>query len=81
MFVLGIETSCDETAASVIGPEGVCSDVVYTQEIHQKFGGDSAANSFHDGVISGIAITIDIADVTEYDGRFRIEAEGRHLFG
>jgi N6-L-threonylcarbamoyladenine synthase len=37
--VLAIETSCDETAASVVGPNGVLSDVVYTQEIHSRFGG------------------------------------------
>lgn len=39
MNVLGIETSCDETAASVVGPGGVLSDVVHTQEIHLAFGG------------------------------------------
>jgi N6-L-threonylcarbamoyladenine synthase len=37
--VLGIESSCDETAAGVVGPEGVLSDVTYTQEIHARFGG------------------------------------------
>ncbi len=39
MIVLGIETSCDETAASVVGPDGVLSDVVHTQEIHHEYGG------------------------------------------
>ena len=39
MLVLGIESSCDETAASVVGPDGVMSDVVHTQEIHAEFGG------------------------------------------
>jgi N6-L-threonylcarbamoyladenine synthase len=39
MRVLGIESSCDETAASVVGPDGVCSDVVYSQEVHARFGG------------------------------------------
>jgi len=37
MKVLGIETSCDETAAGVVGPEGVLSDVVYTQTIHEQY--------------------------------------------
>jgi len=41
---LGLETSCDETAASVVETEGlrgrVLSDVVHTQtEVHQKWGG------------------------------------------
>lgn len=41
MFVLGIETSCDETAAAIVkdGRE-VLSNIVYSQvEIHTSFGG------------------------------------------
>lgn len=39
--VLGIETSCDETAAAVVSDgRVVCSNVLYTQiEIHAKYGG------------------------------------------
>ncbi len=37
--VLGIETSCDETAAGVVGRDGVLSDVVHTQTIHEKYRG------------------------------------------
>ncbi len=39
MRVLGIETSCDETAASVVAEEGVLSDVVHTQTVHAEWGG------------------------------------------
>ncbi len=39
MKVLGIETSCDETAASVVGSAGVLSDVVHTQAVHVEYGG------------------------------------------
>lgn len=39
MIVLGIETSCDETAAGVVGPGGVLADVTYTQTEHIPFGG------------------------------------------
>src|SRR5512136_1881685 len=41
MRVLGIETSCDETAAAVVaGGRRVLSDVVSTQiEIHRRWGG------------------------------------------
>ncbi|MEQ1505764.1 MAG: tRNA (adenosine(37)-N6)-threonylcarbamoyltransferase complex transferase subunit TsaD [Myxococcota bacterium] len=39
MLVLGIESSCDETAAAVVGPQGVLSDVVHTQGIHAAYGG------------------------------------------
>ncbi len=39
MNVLGIETSCDETAAAVVGPGGVLADIVHTQTEHARFGG------------------------------------------
>lgn len=39
MIVLGIETSCDETAASVVDESGVRSDVVHTQAVHEAYGG------------------------------------------
>ncbi|MEM6926312.1 MAG: tRNA (adenosine(37)-N6)-threonylcarbamoyltransferase complex transferase subunit TsaD [Myxococcota bacterium] len=39
MRVLGVETSCDETAAAVVGPHGVVSDVVHSQLEHAEFGG------------------------------------------
>ena len=40
-LVLGIETSCDDTGAAVVGSDGtIHSNVVYSQhEIHEKFGG------------------------------------------
>jgi len=37
--VLGIETSCDETAASVIEEYNILSNVVSSQTVHKKYGG------------------------------------------
>ena len=41
MRVLGIETSCDETAAAVLdGEDRILSNVVYSQvEVHREYGG------------------------------------------
>jgi len=41
LFILGIETSCDETAASVVDGKGhVLSNVVFSQiDMHNKYGG------------------------------------------
>jgi N6-L-threonylcarbamoyladenine synthase len=40
MLVLGIETSCDETAASVVWDgKKILSSVVYSQMVHKKYGG------------------------------------------
>lgn len=39
MLLLGIETSCDETAAAVLRDWSVLSNVLHTQAIHTEFGG------------------------------------------
>ncbi|MFC7357135.1 tRNA (adenosine(37)-N6)-threonylcarbamoyltransferase complex transferase subunit TsaD [Jejudonia soesokkakensis] len=38
-FILGIESSCDDTAAAVINNGIVLSNVVATQKIHEEYGG------------------------------------------
>jgi N6-L-threonylcarbamoyladenine synthase len=39
MNILGIESSCDETAAAVYSDHGLLSNVIASQAIHRKFGG------------------------------------------
>lgn len=39
MKLLGIETSCDETAAAVWLEDRLTSNIVASQEVHQKYGG------------------------------------------
>ena len=39
MIILGIETSCDETSASIVKDGNILSNVTYTQLIHSKYGG------------------------------------------
>ena len=39
MIILGIESSCDETAASIISNGKIISNSVYSQDIHVKYGG------------------------------------------
>ncbi len=39
MKILGIESSCDETAASVCSNGKILSNVIATQAIHEKYGG------------------------------------------
>lgn len=38
-YILGIESSCDDTAAAVIKNDKILSNVVATQQIHQEYGG------------------------------------------
>jgi N6-L-threonylcarbamoyladenine synthase len=70
MIVLGIETSCDETAASVVGPDGVMSDVVHTQEIHQAYGGvvpELAGRAHADKIVTTVQAALQRAGVDKPD--------------
>lgn len=39
IYILGIESSCDETSASVTKNGIVCSNIISTQDVHMKYGG------------------------------------------
>ena len=39
IYILGIESSCDDTSAAVICNGEVISNIVANQEIHTKYGG------------------------------------------
>ncbi|TXE11040.1 tRNA (adenosine(37)-N6)-threonylcarbamoyltransferase complex transferase subunit TsaD [Algoriphagus aquimarinus] len=39
IFILAIESSCDETSASVIADGKVLNNIVATQSVHEKYGG------------------------------------------
>jgi len=47
--ILAVETSCDDTSAAIIKDGKVCSNVIYGQEIHKKYGGviPEAASRLH----------------------------------
>ena len=74
MLLLGIETSCDETAAAVIRDDGtVLSNVLKTQEVHAEFGGvvPEIASREHLRLLPGIvreALEAAKTSVEELDG-------------
>jgi N6-L-threonylcarbamoyladenine synthase len=37
--ILALETSCDETSASVIQNGKILTNTIYSQEVHQLYGG------------------------------------------
>ena len=39
MIVLGIETSCDETAVSICKDGEILSNIISSQTVHSEFGG------------------------------------------
>ncbi|MCK9204844.1 MAG: tRNA (adenosine(37)-N6)-threonylcarbamoyltransferase complex transferase subunit TsaD [Bacteroidales bacterium] len=39
IYILGIESSCDDTSAAVIRNDVICSNIIASQEVHKNFGG------------------------------------------
>ena len=70
MVVLGIETSCDETAASVVDGSGVRSDVVYSQTVHEAYGGvvpELASRAHVEKIVSVVSTAMEKAGVSTVD--------------
>ena len=64
MTVLGIESSCDETSASIISDGKLISNIIYTQQIHSKYGGvvpELASQEHLNEIISVINESLDQA--------------------
>lgn len=75
MNVLGVETSCDETAAAVVGlePDGglvVRSDLAFGQDVHEAYGGvvpELAARAHIDRVGATVAEALSRAGISRPD--------------
>ena len=72
MLILGIESSCDETAASVVKDcREICSSVVSTQiEEHKKYGGvvpEIASRRHCENILGVVKKALDDANVTAAD--------------
>ncbi|GAB4326646.1 MAG: tRNA (adenosine(37)-N6)-threonylcarbamoyltransferase complex transferase subunit TsaD [Candidatus Zixiibacteriota bacterium] len=55
--ILGLETSCDETAAAVVSADGrILSNVIFSQSIHAEYGGvvPELASREHAGRLPGV---------------------------
>ena len=39
IYILGIESSCDDTSAAVLKNDSVLSNIIANQSIHKKYGG------------------------------------------
>ena len=70
MIILGIESSCDETAASIIKNGVIVSNSIYSQEIHKKFGGvvPEIASREHDKLLNQmVSDTLNIFIETKFN--------------
>lgn len=70
LTILGIESSCDETAAAVVCDGKIISNVVASQSIHQKYGGvvpELAARAHQTNIIPVVAAALAQAGIQKSD--------------
>lgn len=66
-IILGIESSCDDTSASVVMDGKVLSNVVCSQDIHQKYGGvvpELASRAHEKNIIPAVSEALKLANIT-----------------
>ena len=70
VYILGIESSCDDTSASVICNAKVLSNIVANQEIHSKYGGvvpELASRAHQQNIVPVVQQAIEQANITKED--------------
>ena len=68
IYILGIESSCDDTAASVMRNETVLSTVVASQKIHEEFGGvvpELASRAHQQNIVPVVHQALKKANITK----------------
>lgn len=69
MNILGIESSCDETAASVVQDGNVLSNIVASQLIHQQYGGvvpEFAARAHQTNIVPTVTAALAQAGIEKH---------------
>ncbi|NNK82630.1 MAG: tRNA (adenosine(37)-N6)-threonylcarbamoyltransferase complex transferase subunit TsaD [Flavobacteriaceae bacterium] len=70
IYILGIESSCDDTAAAVICNGKVLSNVVANQKIHEEYGGvvpELASRAHQQNIVPVVHQAIAKAGITKHD--------------
>lgn len=70
IYILGIESSCDDTSAAVICNGKVLSNIVANQEIHAKYGGvvpELASRAHQQNIVPVVQQAIEQAGITKED--------------
>jgi N6-L-threonylcarbamoyladenine synthase len=84
MNILGIESSCDETAASVLTDSGIQSNVIASQAIHEQFGGvvpELASRAHHKSIQQTVEQALNEADLSIADLDAVAVTQGPGLMG
>lgn len=66
IYILAIESSCDDTSASVLSNRKVLSNVIATQKIHEEFGGvvpELASRAHQQNIVPVVHQALDSANI------------------
>ena len=69
-IILGIESSCDDTAAAILKGQKILSNIVATQEIHAQYGGvvpELASRAHQQNIIPVVDAAIKKANISKED--------------
>lgn len=67
-IILGIESSCDDTGASIIQNGSVLSNIVANQKVHQNYGGvvpELASRAHQQNIVPVVSEALKVANITE----------------
>ena len=84
MKVLGIESSCDETAAAVYTGDGLLSNVIASQTVHEQYGGvvpELASRAHHKTIWATVVQALDEASINIDDIDAVAVTQGPGLIG
>jgi N6-L-threonylcarbamoyladenine synthase len=68
IYILGIESSCDDTAAAVTADDHILSNVIANQEVHKNFGGvvpELASRAHQQNIIPVIQTALQNANISK----------------
>ncbi|TXD51306.1 MULTISPECIES: tRNA (adenosine(37)-N6)-threonylcarbamoyltransferase complex transferase subunit TsaD [unclassified Polaribacter] len=68
IYILGIESSCDDTSAAVLCDAKVLSNVVANQEVHSKYGGvvpELASRAHQQNIVPVVQQALEQANITK----------------
>ncbi len=83
-YILGIESSCDDTAAAVINNGVVASNVVATQQIHKEYGGvvpELASRAHQQNIVPVVHQALHKANIDKKDLKAIAFTRGPGLMG
>ena len=70
IYILGIESSCDDTAAAVICNGKILSNVVTRQSVHEEYGGvvpELASRAHQQNIVPAVHVALQKASITQRD--------------